>query len=255
MTSNSQTRSTNGIDLFQASEDEPLGLALAPGECPASFEGSAAHRFEFSSRGDRVAGRLLLPETRSGPCPLVVALGAAGEDCDSSSLDFLAELTRQGFAIATLDLSLHGERKSAKFSERLIAAIADAGNAGKLDPNGEALLVEFTRQSVSDVRRTLDALTTLPAIDANRVAFLGTGHGAALMTIAASTERRAKGVVLANRSAVAVPQLDPDNFASATDSQEQIELASDDRGATGANLDAAAVARAIGFLTNCLGGA
>jgi dienelactone hydrolase len=246
MTSSTQPNAPSAIDFAIAAADEPLGLSLAARDCPQGFSGAAAHRIEFSSRGDRVVGRLLLPETRSGPCPLIVALGAAGEGCDSESFDFLASLVRDGFAIATLDLSLHGERKSAKFSERLLAAIADCANAGKLDANGEALLIEFTRQSVADASRTLDALTALPAIDAERVGLIGIGHGAALAAIAASGDVRAKCVVLANCGTVAVPAIDPREFVPAIRPREVLELDAEETANQGTILD---------FLAKCLSAA
>lgn len=203
------------IDFAATRADEPLGRSLASRTCPAAFDGAIAHRFEFSSRGDRVPGRLLLPDARSTPCPLVLAVGAAGSDCDSPEFDFCSPLVRDGFAIATIDLSLYGERASAKFSARLLVAIADAASADKLDANGQALLIEFTRQSISDIKRSFDALSEIPAIDAERIALLGQGHGAALAVIAASVDPRVKATVLAECSAVDLSQIDPRGFAQA----------------------------------------
>lgn len=170
----------------------------------------------------------MLPESRSGPCPLAIALGAAGSSYDSASFDFLAPLVASGFAIATIDLSLYGERKSAKFTERLLSAIGGAQSANNLDANGQALLVEFTRQSVSDVTRTLDALAALAAIDAGRIAILGIGHGAALAAIAANADPRAKAVVLAGCSEIDFPQIDPRGFVAAISPREVLVLDTDE---------------------------
>ena len=248
-----QPDSEPSIDFSKSCADEPLGLSVAPRPCPAAFEGAVAHRIEFSSRGDRVPGRLLLPETRSGPCPLVIALGTAGEACDSSEFDFLATLIRSGFAIATLDLSLYGERSSAKFSERLLAVIADAASPAKLDANGKALLVEFTRQSVSDVTRAIDALASLPAVDAERTALVGIGHGAALCAIAAKVDVRAKAAVLANCCDVALSQIDPRQFVSSIVPGEVLELGSKATRDNAPALDPASVKTALDFLTKLLG--
>lgn len=161
-------------------------------------------------------GRLLLPGDRSGPCPLVLLLGDAGASRDSASLDFVEPWIRSGFAIATIDLSLHGERRSAKFSERLLAAIAKLQREDELpgEPrdNGESLLVEFTRQSVCDLSRTLDGLLTLPAIDAERIGALGLGHGAAIVAIFASLDTRPNAVALAGCGAIRLPEIDPRQF-------------------------------------------
>ncbi|MCP4037161.1 MAG: hypothetical protein GY733_09515 [bacterium] len=201
----------------EASTGEPLGLLLTdprrPDAIANAIEGARALRFEFSSRGDRVPGRLLLPDPRSEPCPVIVAVGDAGEARDTKTLDFAARWIDRGFAIATLDLSLHGERSSAKFSERLMAALAaDAGDPA-LDDNGCALLREFTRQSRGDIARSLDALATLPAIDTERIAMLGIGMGAALCAMVAADDSRVGAVVLAGHHPCALDDLDAQPYA------------------------------------------
>jgi len=200
--------------------DEPLGLQLSDLTCPEAYPSADAHRFELNSRGDRVPGRLLLPEARSGPCPLILLLGDAGASHDSTTLDFAEPWIRHGFAIATLDLSLHGERSSAKFSERLLDSIASAQQETDLEDssrenaavNGRALLLEFTRQSVCDLSRTLDGLISLPAIDAGRIGALGLGHGAAIVAIFASLDPRIKAVALADCRAIRSHEIDPQEF-------------------------------------------
>jgi len=211
---------TDPIEFNVDDPDEPLGLQVSDRACPDAYPGANAHRFELNSRGDRVPGRLLLPKAHSGPRPLIVLLGDAGTSRDSKCLDFPAPWIRRGFAIATLDLSLHGERSSAKFSERLLETIADArgasdpGNSGQTNAslNGRALLLEFTRQSVCDLSRTLDGLISLPAIDAGRIGALGLGHGAAIVAIFASVDSRTKAVALADLGAMRQPEIDPREF-------------------------------------------
>lgn len=165
-------------------------------------------------------GRLLLPKARSGPCPLILLLGDAGASHDSNTLDFAEPWIRRGFAIATLDLSLHGERSSAKFSERLLDTIANARRETDLEDrpqesgslNGQTLLLEFTRQSVCDLSRALDGLISLPAIDARRIGALGLGYGAAIVAIFASLDSRTKAVALADCGAIRQRELDPQKF-------------------------------------------
>jgi dienelactone hydrolase len=209
-------RSASGMpfDFSAALPDEPLGLSLAARAPSLSFEGATAHRFEVSSRGDRVPGRLVLPDPRSGPCPVILAFGAA-DGCLSSDFDFLAGLIGDDFAVATIDLPLYGERRSAKFSERLISAISRAESASELDPNAIALLTEFMRQAVRDVTRTVEALSTLSAVDESRIAILGLGDGASVATIAASIDSHVNAAVLAFAQPMDIDELDARTFANA----------------------------------------
>jgi len=198
--------------------DESLGLLLISRDCPTAFSSATLHRFELNSRGDRVTGRLLIPEERSDPCPLVVVQGDAGTGCNSASLDFAGSWVREGFALATLDLPLHGERSSPKFSERLLEAIESVQDHSasdiQLDANGKSLLLEFTRQAVCDLSRTLDGLAALPAIDDPRIGVIGLGHGAAVSAIFASLDPRTKAVALAHCSAIGLPEIDPLRFVA-----------------------------------------
>ncbi len=211
---------TNPIAFSIGDPDEPLGLLMGDLTRPKAYPSANAHRFELNSRGDRVPGRLLLPEVRSGPCPLILLLGDVGSSHDSITLDFAEPWIRRGFAIATLDLSLHGERSSPKFSERLLDTIANARRETDLEDtsrenvslNGQALLLEFTRQSVCDLSRTLDGLISLPAIDAGRIGVLGLGHGASIVAIFASLDPRAKAVALADCGTIRPPEIDPREF-------------------------------------------
>lgn len=232
------------------SAEEHLGLLVTARNGPPAFDGAIASRFELTSRGDRVPGRLLLPESRSGPCPLVLALGDAGQSMETSSLDFLASWVRAGIAIATIDLSLHGERASAKFSERLLTAIAS--DASSLDANGKALLTEFTRQSIADVARVLDAFTDLPVVDDARVAILGLGHGAALAALAASVDERLSAVILAANRAVGIPEIDPQRHAGAIAPRPVLILGGADSAVDNALFDACGEPRSRAN-ANCTG--
>lgn len=203
---------TNPNAFATGDPGEPLGLLVTPGKCPEATSSARAHRFELTSRGDRVPGRLLLPDSQSEPCPLLLLLGDAGASHDSATLDFAEPWVRHGFAIATIDLSLHGERSSAKFSARLLDAIVNVHREADLEANDKALLVEFTRQSVCDLSRTLDGLITLPAIDRERIGVLGLGHGAAIVAIFASLDPRPKAVALVDCGVIRLPEIDPRQF-------------------------------------------
>jgi dienelactone hydrolase len=162
--------------------DEPLALRVWPARAPAALDGVRALRLEFTSRGDLVGGRLLLPSDREGPLPLVLLQHGAGGSKESEYLDATAgPWARAGAAVLSIDFPLHGERRSAKLSERLLAALADPRALG----SGEVLWTEFVRQAVHDLQRALDAAARLPEVDAGRIAYasfsLGTILGAAFL--------------------------------------------------------------------------
>ena len=102
---------------------EPVGLWTASAAAPADAPNLRARRFEYSSRGDRVPGLLLLPAEGEGPFPLVLLQHGAGGSKDAAYLD-AARLpwVQRGVAVASIDFPLHGERASAKLSEQLLAA-------------------------------------------------------------------------------------------------------------------------------------
>ncbi len=184
---------------------EPHGLLLTHAESTGAFAGTTSQRLEFSSRGDRVPCRLVLPAAISAPVPVVLIVGDAGTGRNDACFDFAADFAKQGIAVATLDLALHGERSSPKFSERLIAAL---GASSALDDNGRALVEEFATQSTSDLARGLDALTRHESIDAQRAGMLGIGVGANLVARAAVEAEAVRAIALFERAAPVDPSLD-----------------------------------------------
>ena len=113
-------------DRFRLESDEPLAAqfrALAP---PPGLDSLRALRFEYTSRGDRVTGRLLLPPEPAGPRPLALVGHGAGGAKDAAYVDTLIELfqaTRSRVAEAAKDgLSLEDTRKKVDlgdFKQRL----------------------------------------------------------------------------------------------------------------------------------------
>jgi dienelactone hydrolase len=186
---------------------EPLATWLRPQPSPAA--GVRAVRFEFSSRGDRVPGLLLLPDEGSGPYPLVLLQHGAGGSKESDYLD-AARLpwVRRGVAVASIDFPLHGERASSKLSELLIGSLAD--REGLRASLGAVLWSELARQAVHDLHRTLDALGPHPALDARRVAYAAFSMGAVLGALYAPTDPRLCAAALALGGAgIGPPALDP----------------------------------------------
>jgi len=150
--------------------------------------------FQFSSRGDRVPGRLRLPAEQAGPLPLVLFEHGAGGAKDAPYLDGTAPWVRAGCAVASIDLPLHGERRSAKMSELLLGALASPESLSGL---GETLLVDFMRQAVIDLRRCLDALLALPEIDEQRVAYAGFSLGGIVGATFCAFDPRPRAAALA----------------------------------------------------------
>lgn len=181
--------------LFAPDPREPLSAWV--GEEPArALAGTRRLRIEFTSRGDRVPGRLLLPLEGPGPFPLILLQHGAGGSKDAPYLDAAAApWVRGGAAVASLDFPLHGERASAKLTERLLAALGGtlAGESGE----AAGLWVEFVRQAVVDLRRALDALSSLPELDGGRVAYAGFSMGTILGAPFCAEEPRLRAAALA----------------------------------------------------------
>jgi dienelactone hydrolase len=156
---------------------EPLGLRVWPAEAPLALAGLRARRLEFTSRGDLVGARLLLPPSGDGPFPLVLLQHGAGGSKDADYMDATAgPWARAGVAVLSIDFPLHGERRSAKLTDRILALLAQPG---ALIRDG-ALWSEFARQAVGDLGRALDAAARLPELDMRRVAYCGYSLGAIL---------------------------------------------------------------------------
>jgi len=189
--------------------NEPLAFWTTAAPAPDHAPSLRARRFEYSSRGDRVPGLLLLPSDGSGPFPLVLLQHGAGGSKHAPYLD-AARLpwVQRGVAVASIDFPLHGERASAKLSEQLLGVTAASVRAAHADTM--ALWSEFSRQSVADLRRALDALAALPELDAGRVAYAGFSLGAILGALYCPTDARLRAAALALGGAgIGPPDFDP----------------------------------------------
>jgi dienelactone hydrolase len=174
---------------------EPLGLWTRSGGALPDHPETRVLAFEFSSRGDRVPGRVLLPPTGAGPFPVVLLQHGASGAKDAPYMDAVAApWARGGAAVASIDLPLHGERASSKLGGLLRAGLG-------LDPGGGPLAAgiarEFLRQAVLDLRRCVDALGALDAIDTSRLAYAGLSLGAIVGAIFCGLDPRPRAAVLA----------------------------------------------------------
>jgi dienelactone hydrolase len=122
----------------------------------------------------------LLPPQGDGPFPVILLQHGIGGSKRAGYIEHTAgPWARRGAAVATIDFPLHGERANPKLSEALIAGLRNAGDNS--DPI-RILLREFFHQAVVDLRRTVDALESLPVADTKRLGYgsfsLGTVVGA-----------------------------------------------------------------------------
>jgi dienelactone hydrolase len=180
-------------DRFRLERDEPLAALFRPREAAAALAPARESHFEYTSRGDRVTARLLLPPARGGRAPLVL-VGHGGRGSKNSPYVDAAvgPWLRAGAAVAAIDLPLHGERASAKLSEQLLAGLALG-----TDARHEALWLEFAAQSVLDLERALDALAGHAEVDVGRAAYAGFSLGAMLGALFCAGEPRIRAAALA----------------------------------------------------------
>jgi uncharacterized protein len=182
-------------DLFGSDPHDPLDVWFGRPAGHAPIAGTRLQRFEFASRGDRVPGRLLLPEVQGRRLPLVLLQHGAGGSKESPYLDAAAgPWVRGGAAVASIDFPLHGERASAKLSDRVLA---DIGAALARTEGVSGLWVDFVHQAVCDLRRALDALATHPELEAMRCAYAGFSMGTILGASFCGTDPRPCAAALA----------------------------------------------------------
>lgn len=186
------------------------------------FEGLACTRFEISSLGDRVPGHLIEPDrSKRARRPLVLLQHGAGGDRFSPYLQVARRWVEEGVAVATIDFPLHGERSSPKLSQRLFASIGEGihwehagGSAGAADP--ATLWRGFARQSVADLRATLDYLLERPRIDGARCAYAGFSLGSVLGCLFLAVDDRPRAAALAlGGGGFGPPDLDPASYIGA----------------------------------------
>jgi dienelactone hydrolase len=217
----------HGTAVYHPHQEEPSTVRLFAREAMGPWAGLRARSFEFVSRGDFVPGLLYQPpeppieqpaDTPGGRfarggrdvTPLLLVQHDARASKQARSLECVAPWVHEGLSVAAIDLPLHGERSSPKLTERLCAGFEAIERGDTLDAQTRVLVEEFARQSTSDLMRGLDALSVLPGIDPDRIAFLGFGLGATVGSYLLAHDRRPRAAVLAFAGGGADPaDLDP----------------------------------------------
>ncbi len=195
---------------IDAPSGEPLAAWLSP---PRTDRGLELRRFELTSHGDRVGGRLWLPAAGSPPFPVLIALHELGRHACDTSLEQVAQtLARAGRAVAAIDLPLHGGRANTKLAGRAIAA----GSLGPEAPPADARLwCELVAQAVNDCARTLDALLAeVPALDSRRVACVGFGIASAIGVIYSALDARIRAAAFVGARDAGPPAARPARLAA-----------------------------------------
>ena len=179
------------------------GSRPAAKPAPFSYDGSAPLRFEdrgrvnagypvavndvsFSSGSDRVAAFLVEPVGRSREPAVVYVHGSGG---DRSDLLVPATYLAGRGAVALL----------------IRTPSADAQQPDGLDAAGALRWQSrVARRDVIAVRRAVDLLQTLPAVDPDRIGYVGWSLGARTGAVAAGVEPRLKALVLMSGGAAPV---------------------------------------------------
>lgn len=198
-----------GDELRLQGYREPLGWWSRRAPSPERYPEVRSSRFEYSSRGDRVGGRLWLPCGESGEHPLVLLQHGANGSSESAYLEGTGgPWVARGAAVASIDFPLHGGRGDQKLAAELAAGFSAAHDDARRD-----LLVEFARQAVIDLERALDALTALDVIDADHIVYAGFSLGAMIGAAFCALDPRPRAAALALGGAGLVPEgIDPGGY-------------------------------------------
>jgi len=149
--------------------------------------GVTCREFTVTVEGRKVPVALWTPEKPAGKKPLVlVGHGGSGHKKSQLVLDMLPLVTRHGYAVAAIDGPVHGARR-AVFADGLPVRdefLALWQKGGSVDP------------TVADWRGAIDALVTLPEVDANAIGWKGISMGTAYGLPLVAAEPRIRAAVL-----------------------------------------------------------
>jgi dienelactone hydrolase len=175
-------------DVLRPRPGEPLGLWTGPDPGLEHHPEVRALRFEFSSGGDRVPGRLLLPPRTDCPVPVTLLQHGAGGSKRAAYIEAAAgPWAMRGLAVASIDFPLHGERSDPKLSKLLTGGIGTLGD----------LWVDVHRRAVMDLARAVDAVASFSEIDGERLGYAGFSLGSILGTAFCAADPRPRAAAFA----------------------------------------------------------
>jgi dienelactone hydrolase len=186
-------------DFLKLLDRPRVPLAAQVRELPPT---NGLEQFYFSFAADaeqRVPGILMKPADANGRRPVVIALHGTGGSKQSMTA-LCRQLADAGFIAVAIDGRYHGERKSGRGQDDYNAAIVRAWHGGGGHP--------FYYDTVWDVMRLVDYLSTRDDVDAGRIGLTGISKGGIETYLAAATD---------TRIAVAVPCIGVESFRWALD--------------------------------------
>ena len=200
---------------FDPPAGESAGIVEIPIEPLGAIAGGTTRRFEFSCRGDRVPLTLITPESGPSSATLLVQ-PVPGEPGNLLGLAGVTGWLAAGVALASIELPLFGSRRSPKLSSRLVECVAASARGETIDRTSEILWIEFTRQSVMELRRALDLMAEIQGSPPAAVAFVGAGIGASLGALMCALDERPRGAVLIGTGGGFGPkEIDPASYLAA----------------------------------------
>ncbi|MDX2443403.1 MAG: alpha/beta fold hydrolase [Bacteroidales bacterium] len=138
-----------------------------------------------SIHDQKVYGLLSIPTDTEKPMPVVILLHGVG---DRKTVDYIEggipSFTEAGYAVLRIDVANHGERKTQNY---------------EVDFTGDYKYWtrDLISQTVFDLRRSIDFLSTCAEIDPNRIGFLGISLGGFIGTVFCGVDERVKVPALA----------------------------------------------------------
>lgn len=132
-------------------------------------------------QNDRIELQVFLPAESIGPPPVAILLHFWGATDNELERDLAAELATRGVASVIMPLPYHLGRTPEGFRSGELA----------IQPDPEALKLTM-RQSVSDIRRTVDWIQTRPEFDGQNIGVTGVSLGAIVSSLAFAIEPRIK---------------------------------------------------------------
>ena len=132
-----------------------------------------------------VTGLLTIPKTVSTPMPAIIFVHGIG---DSKTVDYMQAgnqyLVDAGYAVLRIDIANHGDRKIHDYKYDF----TDGYRYWTRD---------IVAQTVFDLRRAIDFLSTRPQIDSTRIGYFGISFGGMIGTIFCGVDKRIKVPVIA----------------------------------------------------------
>lgn len=173
------------IDLREGPPVVPFADWVSTG----SFDDRSEYEVAFPSstvspypENNIVRLRVVVPKSGGDAKPAAILLHYWGASDQKAEVALAADLTSRGVASIMMSLPYHLDRTPKGFRSGELA----------IQPDPQKLIVTM-RQSVNDVRRTIDWIMTRPELDKSRIAITGTSLGAIVATSTYAVEPRISG--------------------------------------------------------------